>query len=519
MAIKIKYVIGVFILLVGLSAFSQSDSNTATSFKPNNDLKTPYNSIWAHLYFSSTENYQPKEASKPFYLAEEKNEAKELASKLVQIYDWKGLKLDLRKVPTDTFYMDSITNKFIFHPFKNELPNIYITRIDDQWVFAKESIVRIESLHEEMGFLKHTVQEMLPKNGHEEFLYLEIWQWVALCFILVIFFILHFFLTKILHPLLKKYILKILHKESDNKKYITRLPKLLSYLILIQFLRLVLPMLQLGIFISEKVTTIFNITSAIILLFIGLQLINVIVQLFLNYTQKTDNSMDDQLVPLLDKFIKVVVISLALIHILNLAGVNTTALLAGVSIGGLAIALAAQETVKNLLGSAMIFMDKPFKIGDLVKGPNFMGIIVEVGFRSTRIKTSDSTIITIPNGIVANSTINNLGARTFRLYKVSLKMDCATTKAQMEALKAELKTFTDSIPEMIHRKVAFRFTEINESYLEMMCKFPIDTSSYPREQELKEAINFKIIEVLDKLDINLYMPSSTIFLDQQKQQE
>ena len=272
-------------------------------------------------------------------------------------------------------------------------------------------------------------------------------------------------------------------------------------------------MLQLKLYIAEKVTTTFNIVSAIIFLFIVLQLINVIVQLFVNYTEKTDNSMDDQLVPLLDKFIKVVVISLALIHILNLAGVNTTALLAGVSIGGLAIALAAQETVKNLLGSVMIFIDKPFQIGDLVKGPNFMGIIVEVGFRSTRIITSDSTIITIPNGIVANSTINNLGARTFRLYKVSLKMDCATSKAQMEALRTELKTFTESIPEIIQKKVTFRFTEINESYLEMMCKFAINTHSYPKEQEIREILNFKIIEVLDKKEIKLYMPSSTVFLD------
>ena len=273
-------------------------------------------------------------------------------------------------------------------------------------------------------------------------------------------------------------------------------------------------MLQLGLYISEKVTTTFNITSAIIILFICLQLINVVVQLFMNYTERTDNSMDDQLVPLLDKFIKVVVISLALIHILNLAGVNTTALLAGVSIGGLAIALAAQETVKNLLGSAMIFMDKPFQIGDLIKGPHFMGIVTEVGFRSTRIRTPDSTIITIPNGIVANSTINNLGVRSFRLYKVSLKMDFATSKAQIEALKVELKTYTDSLPEMLHAKVDFRFIEINESYLEIMCKFPIDTSSYPKELEIKEAINFKIVELLDKLEIKLYMPSNTIFLEQ-----
>ena len=513
MPFNFRYVIGASLLMIGLTTFGQTSTDNTPSFNPNNDLKTPYNSIWAHLHFSQPETYNIQEASKPFLLAKKNSEAKDLSSKLLQIYDWKGLYIDIKKVPTDTFYMDSITNKFIYHPFKSELPNIYITRLNDQWVYAEESIERIESLHEEMGFLKHKVQEILPKHGTDDFLQLEVWQWVALIIVLVLFFILHFFLSKILHPIVKRYILRILKKDSDNRKYLTRLPKLMSYLILIQFLRLVLPMIQLKLYIAEKVTTTFNITSAIIFLFIVLQLINVIVRLFVNYAEKTDNSMDDQLVPLLDKFIKVVVISLALIHILNLAGVNTTALLAGVSIGGLAIALAAQETVKNLLGSVMIFIDKPFKIGDLVKGPNFMGIIVEVGFRSTRIKTADSTIITIPNGIVANSTINNLGARTFRLYKVSLKMDCATSKAQMEALRTELKTFSESIPEIIQKKVTFRFTEINESYLEMMCKFAINTHSYPKEQEIREILNFKIIEVLDKTEIKLYMPSSTVFLD------
>lgn len=99
---------------------------------------------------------------------------------------------------------------------------------------------------------------------------------------------------------------------------------------------------------------------------------------------------------------------------LNTLDVNIATIIAGLSVGGLALALAAQDTVKNFIASVMIFIDKPFKIGDTIKGDNFEGTVQEVGFRSTRIKTADESLVYIANAKLSEMTIDNKGYRVFK---------------------------------------------------------------------------------------------------------
>ena len=272
-------------------------------------------------------------------------------------------------------------------------------------------------------------------------------------------------------------------------------------------------MLQLGLDVSALIGKGLNILSTIIVLLIALQILKIGVRITTKITDKTESKMDDQLVPLLEKFARIVIIGLAVLQILSYAGVNITALLAGVSIGGLAVALAAQDTVKNLLGSAMIFMDRPFQVGDFVSGPDFSGTIVEVGFRSTRIKTVGSSIVSIPNGVVANATIDNFGVRSFRLYQTTLGLTYDTDAVKIEAFKAGLTKILQDEPVVHDQDIMIYFTEFAASSLNLYFKAPIRVASFDEELQVKERINIKILQLASELSVDFAFPSTSVYIE------
>ena len=114
-------------------------------------------------------------------------------------------------------------------------------------------------------------------------------------------------------------------------------------------------------------------------------------------TKKTHTKLDEQLAPILGKLISGLVVFIGILHILTIFGVDPTTVLAGASIGGIAIAFAAQDSVKNLLGTVIIFLDKPFHLGDWVVIGGVEGVVEQVGFRSTRVRAADTTLFQLPN--------------------------------------------------------------------------------------------------------------------------
>lgn len=128
----------------------------------------------------------------------------------------------------------------------------------------------------------------------------------------------------------------------------------------------------------------------------------------------TASRYDDLLVPLVRKSLKIVVAAFGLVFVADNLGVNISSLLAGLGLGGLAVALAAQDTVKNVFGSLTVLVDKPFQVGDLVVIDDVEGTVEEVGFRSTRVRTATNSLVTVPNANLISSNVENLGVRAWR---------------------------------------------------------------------------------------------------------
>ena len=155
-------------------------------------------------------------------------------------------------------------------------------------------------------------------------------------------------------------------------------------------------------------------------------------------TEKTESDMDDQFLPILRKGIRIIIWSMAIIIGLNNVGYDVTTLIAGLGIGGLAFAMAAKDTVANIFGGFTIFTDKPFAINDRVQIGNYDGSVVEIGVRSTRLKTPAGRIVTIPNSKFSDSPVENVSLEPSRKIILQLGLTYDTTPENMDKALAIL---------------------------------------------------------------------------------
>ena len=149
----------------------------------------------------------------------------------------------------------------------------------------------------------------------------------------------------------------------------------------------------------------------------------VIAEYLIPYAARTESNIDDQLLPILRKTVKVLIWMMAGIFAIREAGYDIGAILAGLGIGGVAIALAAKDTLSNFFGSVAIFVDKPFRINDRVKVSGFDGTIVEIGIRTSRLRTLDNRIVTIPNSVFASAAIENVSSEPSTKVQTVLELD------------------------------------------------------------------------------------------------
>ncbi|MDP4268467.1 MAG: mechanosensitive ion channel family protein, partial [Bacteroidota bacterium] len=220
--------------------------------------------------------------------------------------------------------------------------------------------------------------------------------------------------------------------------------------------------------IIEKFYVIMIIISIISVL---LKLVDFFGLILLKKAEKNESKTDDQLIPFMVDSIKVVLVILGIFLILgSVFKLNIGSLIAGLGIGGLAIALAAKDTLENLLGSFTIFLDKPFTQGDLVKVGNITGVVEKVGFRSTRIRTLEKSFVTVPNKKMIDSELDNLSLRTSQRAKFTVNLSYSTSIDQIETIIRQIKNYLDN-HQNINDDAVVSFSEFGTSYFEIMVIF------------------------------------------------
>ena len=504
-----KSILFPFLFILPVFGFAQ------TKNAPPVTLESPYNSIFVHLYYLQPNSYQPELASKTLFGIADSTLRVKRAIQLKQILDGLGLFVHLNQLPQEANYVDSLTNKAYYTPFPNDLPEVYLEKVDSQWFYSEETVGLIPTLHKKVyPFGSDLLLNLLPNLGQNRVLGLAVWQYIGIAILLVLIAALHFILSRLLNPVVRRLSQSRLSPSLVDEKLIWKIARLISFLVLLQVVRIFIPPLQLPIVASQFVVVALRIISTMLVVLLVLRILDISMLYAKRFTEKTTSKLDEQLIPIVKRMFQVVIIFAGIIQVLHLLDINVTALIAGISIGGLAIALAAQDTVKNLIGSTMIFVDQPFQIGDWIEYGGVAGTVTEVGFRTTRIQLSDSSIVSIPNGSIANEPVTNRGVRVFRLFQTTIGLTYDTPPDLIEKFIEGLKLIIESHPKTMKENYFVHFNAMADSSLNILFRTSILVEDYGGELKAKEELLFAIVRLADALGVQFAFPSSTLYVEQ-----
>ena len=230
------------------------------------------------------------------------------------------------------------------------------------------------------------------------------------------------------------------------------------------------------------------------------------------YWGKQSNGQANKMMPIIKRTILVIVLLIGIVMALSNVGVNISALLGTLGIGGIAFALAAQDTVKNVFGTFTILTDKPFSIGDTIRVDSYEGTVVDVGVRSTKIMNYDKRIITFPNYKITDTSIVNISSEPMRRVVLNLGLTYDTTSEKMKEALELLK----SIPKRVENvssnpsDIVAVFTEYSDSALVIMYIYFIEKQG--DILGVTSNMNMEILAAFNKAGLNLAFPTRTVYI-------
>jgi MscS family membrane protein len=243
-----------------------------------------------------------------------------------------------------------------------------------------------------------------------------------------------------------------------------------------------------------------------------------VIEYYLNrLVGKTETKLDDMLVPIVRKALRITIAIIAILLISeNILGADKVkSLLFSAGIGGIAVALAAKDTIANFFGSITIFTDRPFQMGELVRIGEHLGPVEEVGFRSTRVRTLQGHLVTIPNSVITNSCVENIGRRPFirRTSNITVTYDSGHTKAK-KAVEIIKEVLAD-VPQLNtdpERPPRVYFSDFNDWSLNIYMSYWVKPPDYWLYHQVNEQVNFEIMKRFEAEHIEFAFPTQTLYV-------
>jgi len=266
--------------------------------------------------------------------------------------------------------------------------------------------------------------------------------------------------------------------------------------------------------VAGVANTVVSILLVLALAYVGFCLVDVVDYWLRKLAAKTETKLDDMLSPVVRKSLRVTIVLLAFVQVATiLSDKPISSLLAGLGVGGLALALAAQDTLRNLFGSLMLFVDKPFEMGDRIVVSGYDGPVEEVGLRSTRIRTLDGHLVTIPNGDLAHEKIQNISKRPFikRIANITITYDTPPEKVEraVEIIQDILDHHEGMSSDRPPRVV---FNEFQDSALNILVIYWYSPPNYWDFLAFNQRVNLEILRRFNEEGIEFAFPTQTLFM-------
>ncbi|HUM04381.1 MAG TPA: mechanosensitive ion channel family protein [Terriglobales bacterium] len=376
------------------------------------------------------------------------------------------------------------------------------------WLFSSDTLAKVPDLYDNLRV--HQIETRLPNIlVGKTFLGMPLWQWLALLIFVPLAAASGWAIVLIL-AVPRRLWLRYTHKPNLHSYGRVSAPLLLffgafAHRIMAGFLGL--PFLSRVYYYRTT-----GVVLAIGFFWFVLRVTGITMQRLRNHAIGAGHTGTSTLMLLGERLLKAIIAGIALLAVLGTLGFNLTTVLAGLGIGGLAIAFAAQKTLENLFGGVSVLADEVIRVGDFCRFGDRVGTVEDISLRSTRVRTLDRTILSIPNGTLATMNVENFARRDKILFNPTFGVRCETTPDQMRFLLAELRRMLYQHPKIEHESTRIRFAALADSSLNLEIFSYVLTADSDEFTAIREDLLLRIIEIVSLSGSSFAFPSRTVYM-------
>jgi MscS family membrane protein len=378
------------------------------------------------------------------------------------------------------------------------------------WRFAPGTVALIPELYREFG--DGALGEWLPAPFFEwRFLELYLWQWIGLAGLVLIAVAASWLAVRIGLALARSVASRIAPLRSERLLAQARNPARLALAAAI--FGAALPLLALSVPVQTVLSGIARVLLMTAIGWFSFRLIDLALEGFGERLMARGQAGAVAILAPAGRVAKAALAVLVLLLTLQGLGVNVTAVLAGLGVGGIAIALASQRTLENLFGGVTLITDQPVRVGDFCRFGDKRGTVEEIGLRSTRVRTLERTLITIPNADFSRLELENFTQRDRIWYNPTLGLRYETTPEQLRYVLVGVRRMLYSHPRVLPDAARIRFVGFGASSLDLEIFAYVDSTDYGEYLEVAEDLNLRIMEIVSEAGSSFAFPSQTLYVE------
>lgn len=397
-----------------------------------------------------------------------------------------------------------------------------------EWKFTAETVAQLPQLLDDVAGranvagtvvdLRHSprqfIRELMPPTMQRQFVMLEIWQWLGLLLLIGAGFVADRIVRWIAAALLGRVLRRggmVVGSDEVKSGVIPFGLLAMAGLWYVGLGFLLLPPTALGVLLFAV-----RVVGSIAFIWVASKLVDLAVSAIKQRAAQTSNRYDDLLIPFLGRIFKIFIVAFSLVFVAHNMGLDITSLLAGLGLGGLAFALAAKDTVENLFGSMTVLLDRPFRVGDwvVIPGGGVEGVVESVGLRSTRIRTLNDSLITVPNATLIRSNVENLGERRARRWRTNLGVQYDTPPEKLEAFCEAIRELIRQHPATQKDTFQVQLNEFADSSISILLHVFFEVPDWGAELRERHRLAIDILRVARTLGVQFAFPTQTVHLVQ-----
>lgn len=302
-------------------------------------------------------------------------------------------------------------------------------------------------------------------------------------------------------------------KATWDDVVLASIEKPIKYLVVLTGVLLAVAVLPLPSAIQPYLEKIYTSGIVLIIGYILYHLEALYIELFTNFGRRLSPENSEALKSFFSKVLRFIIVALCVVIILDQFSVNVGAFVAGLGISGLAFALAAQDTLSNLIAGVTLLFDRPFEVGDRIKSNGIDGIVTDISFRTTRLKTLNQEYVTIPNKEIANNAIVNLYRIDHLRNAFTITCDYKTTPDQLTQLVDQVSSLLNNHQGVLDDSVSVSFEGFGSSALNVQVIFVSQSGTWADFVSVRQEINLEIMKIMQTLGIEFAFPSQSVYFE------